>query len=360
MKLGNLLFRGRFLLVLTTLAIVLLLVFAAIVVQAQTSTPSASLNGTAAAQTISGQVVNVAFDNNSFNIRSNAEQTTVNLDSKTNYFSINLSPFNLSAMIDALEDLTGSGTSNMTGMEGMSGSEVLLNGIRQYSQPATFNNITIGDNVIVQIPSGSPAGNVYDVKFPDNIKSIHGTISGVSANSMVITPASSNLGALVSLGWDVNSRLILKGLPSIQTGQSTFVIYDDSSGMIEIALISSTSTPASPSSTPAPTISSTPVSNAITVDLTTQNNKFDKDMITVPSGANVTIKFNNKDNGTQHNFSVYNNSKATTSLFKGTVITGPTTITYQFTVPDINVTYFFRCDIHPEENGKLIVGDAGE
>jgi hypothetical protein len=42
------------------------------------------------------------------------------------------------------------------------------------------------------------------------------------------------------------------------------------------------------------------------------------------------------------------------------VITGPGTISYQFTVPDITATYYFRDDTHPDANGQFIVGGEPE
>lgn len=78
------------------------------------------------------------------------------------------------------------------------------------------------------------------------------------------------------------------------------------------------------------------------------------------NNSRITIHFSNKDSGVQHYFSVYNNRNAVTVIFKGAPITGPGDTIYQFTAPDINATYFFRCDIHPGENGQLMVGEFGE
>ncbi|MEN6341362.1 MAG: cupredoxin domain-containing protein [Methanospirillum sp.] len=69
--------------------------------------------------------------------------------------------------------------------------------------------------------------------------------------------------------------------------------------------------------------------------------------ITAPAGAQVTVTFNNMDSGVPHNFAVYTDSSATTPIFKGPIVTGPTTTTYTFTAPSTPGTYFFRCDVHP-------------
>ena len=115
----------------------------------------------------------------------------------------------------------------------------------------------------------------------------------------------------------------------------------------------STTSTKTTTTTPATTTSS---GQAVTVDLVAQNMSFDKSTITVPAGAIVTVNFNNKDSGVLHNFAVYTDSNAATSIFVGQTITGPKTITYTFTAPGIPGTYFFRCDIHPTQmTGSFIV-----
>jgi len=53
------------------------------------------------------------------------------------------------------------------------------------------------------------------------------------------------------------------------------------------------------------------------------------------------------DAGVPHNFAVYTDSSSTTPIFKGPIVTGPTTTTYTFTAPSTPGSYFFRCDVHP-------------
>ncbi len=93
-----------------------------------------------------------------------------------------------------------------------------------------------------------------------------------------------------------------------------------------------------PTPTPAP-------GQSVTINLIAQNMAFDKSTITVPAGASVTINFNNEDT-IPHNFALYTNSSASTSIFVGEVITSTTT-TYEFTAPTTPGNYFFRCDVHP-------------
>jgi plastocyanin len=93
-----------------------------------------------------------------------------------------------------------------------------------------------------------------------------------------------------------------------------------------------------------------------TVDLAAENLAFDTSTITVPAGAEVTVNFDNMDDGIPHNVAVYTDSSATEEIFVGETITGPAETTYTFTAPEEPGTYFFRCDIHPQQmTGDFIV-----
>ncbi|MGH3847487.1 MAG: cupredoxin domain-containing protein, partial [Pseudonocardiaceae bacterium] len=84
--------------------------------------------------------------------------------------------------------------------------------------------------------------------------------------------------------------------------------------------------------------------------------KFDKSCLAAPANQAFTITFKNEDAGVPHDVAIYTNSSATTTLFKGAVVTGPTTTTYH--VPALKAgTYYFRCDIHPTQMfGTFVVG----
>jgi plastocyanin len=130
-------------------------------------------------------------------------------------------------------------------------------------------------------------------------------------------------------------------------------------GLLVAALTACTSTSYStPTNAPTPTPPSTSTQNsntppapapggqAVTVNISSLNYRFDKSNITVPAGANVTMVYENKE-AVPHNVAIYTTPAATEVIFKGEVITGPKTITYNFIAPTTPGDYFFRCDVHP-------------
>jgi predicted lipoprotein with Yx(FWY)xxD motif/plastocyanin len=114
-------------------------------------------------------------------------------------------------------------------------------------------------------------------------------------------------------------------------------------------VVTPTNFPPTPTPTPtiAPTATPTTTAQSVTIDLTAHNIAFNLSTITVPACADVTVNFSNEDAGFQHNFAVYTNSSATTTIFNGQVIVGVSSTVYHFTAPCTPGTYFFRCNIHP-------------
>jgi plastocyanin len=95
---------------------------------------------------------------------------------------------------------------------------------------------------------------------------------------------------------------------------------------------------------------------SVTIDLVAHDIAFNTSKITVPAGAEVTVHFKNEDAGIPHNFAVYETRAAEHAIFRGKIITGPSSITYHFTAPSAPGTYFFRCDVHPTiMNGTFVV-----
>lgn len=92
------------------------------------------------------------------------------------------------------------------------------------------------------------------------------------------------------------------------------------------------------------------------LQISAMNVKFDKSCLAAPAGKAFTLMFKNGDAGVPHDVAIFTNSSATTTLFKGSIVTGPSTTTYH--VPALKAgSYYFRCDIHPTQMfGTFVVG----
>lgn len=107
----------------------------------------------------------------------------------------------------------------------------------------------------------------------------------------------------------------------------------------------------SPPSPPSPLIEPTasPTSTGALLELSAVNIDFDENVLAVPVGSRVVILFTNNDE-VPHNFALYRTDQASEALFVGDTITGPDeTIEYKFTAPSEPGSYFFRCDVHPQQ-----------
>jgi plastocyanin len=94
------------------------------------------------------------------------------------------------------------------------------------------------------------------------------------------------------------------------------------------------------------------------VTVVAQNLAFDTDEIHLVAGGPSTITFDNQDAGQQHNIAIYpSEDELTDPLFKGDIVTGPDSTTYQ--IPPLEPgKYFFHCDVHPEMSGTVVVEEA--
>lgn len=88
------------------------------------------------------------------------------------------------------------------------------------------------------------------------------------------------------------------------------------------------------------------------VTITSVDMVFDKETLTVPSGEAFTMALIN-DDSVPHNVAIYTDSSASNALFVGELITDATTV---YDIPALEPgEYFFRCDLHPEMVGTLVV-----
>jgi len=90
------------------------------------------------------------------------------------------------------------------------------------------------------------------------------------------------------------------------------------------------------------------------VKVAAQGIQFLNKELTVKAEVPADIIFDNKDKGIVHNVAVASDADFTKRVFTGDVIPGVKTIDYRFRAPAAG-EYYFRCDIHPNMQGKLIV-----
>jgi plastocyanin len=95
-----------------------------------------------------------------------------------------------------------------------------------------------------------------------------------------------------------------------------------------------------------------------TVEVAAFNIAFDTDTITVDADGKVRIRFDNQDEGVQHNIAFYNSAIDITGVSAGSiglVFEGPGVDDTVFEIPAAG-EYFFRCDIHPAQmSGTFVV-----
>lgn len=87
--------------------------------------------------------------------------------------------------------------------------------------------------------------------------------------------------------------------------------------------------------------------------LIASNCRFDVADVDVPANAAFTLVFENKDTD-GHNVSIYSDGTYSSRLFEGIVFSASTR---WYPVPSLAPgTYVFRCDVHPDMNGRVHAG----
>ena len=88
------------------------------------------------------------------------------------------------------------------------------------------------------------------------------------------------------------------------------------------------------------------------VTITSRDMAFDQKILTVAAGSGWRLQLVNKDSA-PHNVAIYRDQSTTETVFVGKPISSAT-IVYDVRALEPG-TYFFRCDVHPQMNGTLIV-----
>ena len=116
-------------------------------------------------------------------------------------------------------------------------------------------------------------------------------------------------------------------------------------GLLALVLAACGSAAANQPSGPAPSL------DANSPMIVAKDIAFKTTEITAPANAAFTIDFDNEDSA-PHNVAIDNASGA--SVFKGEIFGGVAHRTYA--VPALAAgTYTFKCDVHPDMTGKLVV-----
>jgi plastocyanin len=101
-------------------------------------------------------------------------------------------------------------------------------------------------------------------------------------------------------------------------------------------------TPTAPEEKPPPK----PGRGPAETDISAEAIAFSADELALAANAEVTITFENLDDGVPHNVAIYTDESGSEQVFVGEIITGVDTTEYAFRSPAPG-TYFFRCDVHP-------------
>jgi nitrite reductase (NO-forming) len=205
----------------------------------------------------------------------------------------------------------------------------------------------IGTMFDVTYPDGNPANMLYGLQTW-NIPPGDGAMFELQIPDAGLYPFVTHAFAYTGLG----SVGLIKVDPNAPAAPSSYPLMADpfSGGVTAAAAPNPGGTPASPTPTASPTgtgsgtAACAPSGTALKISAT--NVTFDTDCLAAPAGQPFTITFDNMDPAIPHNISIYTDSSATTNLFKGDLVTGPKTVTYEVGALKPG-TYFFRCDVHP-------------
>lgn len=88
------------------------------------------------------------------------------------------------------------------------------------------------------------------------------------------------------------------------------------------------------------------------VSVTSVDIAFEETTLTAPAGEAFTLALVNED-AVPHNVAIYTDSSASEEIYIGEYVTDGTIV---YDVPALEPgEYFFRCDLHPEMTGTLVV-----
>jgi len=172
---------------------------------------------------------NATSDNATIVVRNgNKQPVTIKVDANTKYFMVptgkaTAAADNGIAKYQVAEMKANNGQSKKLQVTKQLEAVSIANCGNASGKEAQFSDIEVGDRIIAWVKTADNlATQVLIIKAPA-IQKVRGTITAISDNSITITPANDTA---VTLTWDVNTRFLLKGLISVQTGQYASAVYN--------------------------------------------------------------------------------------------------------------------------------------
>ena len=87
--------------------------------------------------------------------------------------------------------------------------------------------------------------------------------------------------------------------------------------------------------------------------ISSNNLKFSTDTLEATAGKAFQIVYENQE-AAPHNVAIYKDETAKEKILVEDPFSGPKTVVYEVPALDAG-TYFFRCDVHPDMKGSLVV-----
>ena len=102
-----------------------------------------------------------------------------------------------------------------------------------------------------------------------------------------------------------------------------------------------------------------PSGNTITIEaLPNARLAWDKDCLAVPAGQDITVTFDNQDNGVPHSFAILQSHTSSQIYFSTGQTVGVKKMDFKITANKLPGpgTYHFHCEVHPDQmNGTFII-----
>jgi plastocyanin len=198
--------------------------------------------------------------------------------------------------------------------------------------------VAFTDGVCIQAPAGEPFTIVFDNRdagVPHNVRVFTGPQTGgdVLFEGEIITGPSQ----------------IEYEIPALDPGEYAYdcTVHPNMIGRIVVGEGAGATGPTGPTAPPGG-------EEELTTRVVAENIAFDTQTIVLPAETEHTITFENRDVGVPHDIAIFTDPSLTTELFRGELVTGPTTVTY--TVPPLPPgEYYFLCTVHPMMNGTVLV-----